>query len=37
MRAQPPASHFVDGKPLEDTAGEPFDVIHSADGSVIAR
>jgi betaine-aldehyde dehydrogenase len=37
MRAQPPASHFVDGKPMEDTAGEPFDVIHSADGSVIAR
>ncbi|MEW5422828.1 betaine-aldehyde dehydrogenase [Amorphus sp. 3PC139-8] len=37
MRAQPTASHFVDGVYLEDTAGEPFDSIHAATGEVIAR
>jgi len=37
MRAQPPASHFIDGAPFEDASGEPFDVLHPADGSVIAR
>jgi betaine-aldehyde dehydrogenase len=37
MRAQPPASHYIDGEPCEDQAGAPFDSIHPADGSVIAR
>ncbi|MDQ0315409.1 betaine-aldehyde dehydrogenase [Amorphus orientalis] len=37
MRAQPTASHFVDGAYLEDEAGTPFDSIHSATGEVIAR
>ena len=37
MRAQPTASHFVDGAYLEDEAGKPFDSIHSATGEVIAR
>lgn len=37
MIAQPKASHFVDGAPVEDTAGAPFDVIFPATGEVIAR
>jgi betaine-aldehyde dehydrogenase len=37
MQAQPKASHFVDGKWLEDTAGEQFDVIYPGTGEVIAR
>ncbi|PKP70583.1 MAG: betaine-aldehyde dehydrogenase [Alphaproteobacteria bacterium HGW-Alphaproteobacteria-4] len=37
MQAQPRASHFVDGKWLEDTAGEKFDVIYPGTGQVIAR
>ena len=36
MRLQPPASHFIDGKPLEDADGKPFDVIYPATGEVIA-
>lgn len=37
MKAQPKASHFVDGAWLEDEAGAPIDVIHPATGEVIAR
>ncbi len=37
MRAQPPASHYIDGAPVEDTAGEPIDVIYPYTGEVIAR
>jgi betaine-aldehyde dehydrogenase len=37
MRAQPAASHFVNGAYLEDGAGEPIEVIHPATGEVIAR
>ncbi|MFD1911742.1 betaine-aldehyde dehydrogenase [Halodurantibacterium flavum] len=37
MRAQPTASHFVDGRYLEDAAGETLDVIYPATGEVIAR
>ena len=35
--AQPPASHFVDGAYLEDTAGTPFESIYPATGEAIAR
>jgi betaine-aldehyde dehydrogenase len=34
---QPPASHFVDGAYVEDTAGEALEVIYPATGQVIAR
>jgi betaine-aldehyde dehydrogenase len=34
--AQPPASHFVDGTYVEDTAGARFDCIYPATGEVIA-
>lgn len=37
MKAQPPASHFVDGQPLEDATGAAFEVIFPATGEVIAR
>ena len=37
MRAQPPASHYIDGAPVEDTAGAPIDVIYPYTGEVIAR
>ncbi|MCC5989215.1 MAG: betaine-aldehyde dehydrogenase [Pararhodobacter sp.] len=37
MKAQPTASHYIDGKYVEDTAGEAIEVIHPADASVIAR
>ncbi len=37
MRAQPTASHFVDGAYLEDIAGPVIDVIYPATGEVIAR
>ncbi|GAB1480792.1 betaine-aldehyde dehydrogenase [Paracoccaceae bacterium] len=37
MRAQPKASHFVDGAYLEDTAGAVIEVIYPATGEVIAR
>jgi len=36
MILQPTASHFIDGKPLEDTDGKPIDVIYPATGEVIA-
>ncbi|MGR3540153.1 MAG: betaine-aldehyde dehydrogenase [Hasllibacter sp.] len=37
MRAQPTASHFVDGEYIDDSAGAPIDVIYPATGEVIAR
>ncbi len=37
MRAQPKASHFIDGDYVEDTAGTPFDSVYPATGEVIAR
>lgn len=36
-RCQPAASHFIDGRPLEDAAGAPFDSRYPATGEVIAR
>lgn len=36
MKAQPKASHFVDGAWLEDRAGAPVEVIYPATGEVIA-
>ena len=33
---QPEASHFIDGKPLEDTSGTPIPVIYPATGETIA-
>ena len=37
MRAQPSASHFIDGKPFEDTSGPILESRHPASGEVIAR
>ncbi len=37
MRAQPVASHFVDGAYVEDTSGAVIDVIYPATGEVIAQ
>jgi len=37
MRAQPEASHFIDGAPAEDEAGTVFESVHPATGEVIAR
>ncbi|MEH7827078.1 betaine-aldehyde dehydrogenase [Gemmobacter denitrificans] len=37
MKAQPKASHFVNGAYLEDTAGTVIEVIYPATGEVIAR
>jgi betaine-aldehyde dehydrogenase len=37
MKAQPPASHFIDGEYVEDIAGAAFDSIYPATGEVIAR
>ena len=34
---QPTASHFVNGRYLEDTSGAPIDVVYPATGKVIAR
>ena len=34
---QPTASHFVNGRYVEDTAGAPIDVIYPATGQIIAR
>ena len=36
MRAQPTASHFVNGAYVEDTSGAPFEVVYPATGEVIA-
>ncbi len=37
MRAQPKASHFVDGAYLDDTNGAAFDCVYPATGEVIAQ
>ncbi len=37
MTPQPQASHFVDGRYLDDPAGEPVEVIFPGTGQVIAR
>lgn len=37
MRAQPTASHFIDGAYVEDPAGSPIEVIYPATGEVIAQ
>lgn len=37
MRAQPKASHFIDGEYVEDVDGTPFDSVYPATGEVIAR
>lgn len=37
MKAQPKASHFIDGRHVEDISGEPIDVIYPATGETIAR
>ncbi|MFC3074113.1 betaine-aldehyde dehydrogenase [Shinella pollutisoli] len=37
MKAQPKASHFIDGEYVEDTAGTPFESVYPATGEVIAR
>ena len=37
MKAQPKASHFINGEYVEDTSGTPIDVIYPATGEVIAR
>ncbi len=37
LRAQPEASHYIDGAYVEDIAGAPIEVVHPADGMVIAR
>ena len=37
MRAQPKASHFIDGRFVEDDSGTPFESIHPATGEVMAR
>nr|WP_281501874.1 betaine-aldehyde dehydrogenase [Aliiroseovarius sp. F20344] len=37
MRAQPQASHFINGEYVEDTAGAEIDVIFPATGEVIAK
>ena len=37
MRAQPKASHFIDGDYIEDMSGDAFDCVYPATGEVIAR
>ncbi|TWG65310.1 betaine-aldehyde dehydrogenase [Aminobacter sp. J44] len=37
MRAQPKASHYINGRFVEDDQGQPMDVIYPATGEVIAR
>ena len=37
MRAQPVASHFVNGRYVEDSAGAEIDCIYAASGEVVAR
>ena len=37
MRAQPRASHFIDGAYVEDTDGAPIDCVYAATGEVVAR
>lgn len=37
MKAQPTASHFINGVYVEDTAGTPIDIIYPASGKLIGR
>lgn len=37
MKAQPTASHFIDGAYVEDSAGPVIDVVYAATGEIIAR
>lgn len=37
MKAQPTASHFINGVYVEDTAGAPIDIIYPASGELIGR
>ncbi len=37
MKTQPTASHFIDGRYVEDSAGEVIEVIYPATGQVIAK
>ena len=37
MRAQPKASHYINGSYVDDEQGERFDVIYPATGEVIAQ
>ncbi len=37
MKKQPKASHFIDGKYIEDDSGVPIDVVFPATGEVIGR
>ncbi|MBK8458481.1 MAG: betaine-aldehyde dehydrogenase [Phyllobacteriaceae bacterium] len=37
MKAQPKGSHFIDGRYVDDAAGDPLEVIHPATGEIIAR
>mgnify|MGYP000265309238 CR=1 FL=1 len=37
MRAQPVASHFIDGAYVEDTTGAAIECVYAATGEVIAR
>ena len=37
MQIQPVASHFINGEYLEDTSGEPIDIVYPATGEIIGR
>ena len=37
MRAQPKASHYINGRFVDDEQGQPLEVIYPATGEVIAR
>ncbi|WP_127105634.1 betaine-aldehyde dehydrogenase [Pararhodobacter zhoushanensis] len=37
MRAQPTASHFIDGEYVEDTTGAPIECVYAATGEIVAR
>ena len=37
MDAQPKASHYINGRFVEDVGGKPMDVIYPATGEAIAR
>ena len=36
MRAQPKASHFINGDYMEDAAGKAFESVYAATGEVVA-
>ena len=37
MRAQPKASHYINGRYVEDEQGEVIEVVYPATGEIIAR